>query len=483
MTLHLYNTLTKGKVPFSPLVAGQVSMYVCGLTVYDLPHIGHARTFVVFDVFKRYLTQCGYHVTLVRNHTDIDDKIIRRAAEESLSPSVLADRMIQELTTDMEALNVQRADIEPRVSQHIPDIIAFIERLIANDFAYESEGDVYFRVSALASYGELSHRKLEDLLVGVRIDVNEAKENAADFALWKASKSQTEPSWSSPWGNGRPGWHIECSAMSMKYLGNTFDIHGGGRDLIFPHHENELAQSKGAYHDAHFANYWMHVGMVEINGEKMSHSLKNFWTLRDILQQVHAESLRFFFLTAQYRNNINFSTDAIQEANQRISALYRCLDAANEKLHSFKDKDALKHNLEPVLMEEYVAALADDLNTPRALAVFAQWATQCNEILDAKGKWTPDRMQRLCTLRDTLIAMGKYVGLFLQPAEKVLRELRDYAVKRLQLDVQKIDELIAQRSIARTNKDWATSDALRDTLLQMGVSILDKPDGTVWQVN
>jgi len=481
--LYLYNTLTKAKQAFKPLNEGKVSIYVCGLTVYDLPHIGHARTFVVFDVFKRFLQHSGYDVTLVRNHTDIDDKIIRRAKEEGITPTALANRMIDELNADMEALAVQRADVEPRVSQHIEEIIAFIQKLINNDLAYTSDGDVYFRVAKLPSYGELSHRKLEDLLVGVRIDVNEAKENAADFALWKASKSDDELSWEAPWGKGRPGWHIECSAMSMKYLGENFDIHGGGRDLIFPHHENELAQSKGAHKDANFANYWMHVGMVEINGEKMSHSLKNFWTLRDILAQVHAESLRYFFLTAQYRNNINFSTEAIQEANQRVSSLYRTLDAANERIDGFKNKDSLKAEFDEALLKEYLAALNDDLNTPKALAVIAQLASQCNEILDAKGKWGQERVQSLFCLRNTLVEMGKYVGLFQSDTKLVLEELKRFAIKRLNIDVERVEALIVARSEARQNKDWARSDSIRDELTAMGVSVLDRAHGTEWLVN
>ena len=273
MALRIYDTSRRDKVDFVPLKEGEVSLYVCGLTVYDLPHIGHARTFVMFDVFRKMLRKLGYKVTLVRNHTDIDDKIIRRSKEEGCTPSELADRMIDGLHHDMALIDVEQADIEPRVTQHIPDIIAFIEKLFANGHAYCAGGDVYFDVTTFKDYGRFSNRNLDEMLEGVRIEVNDVKRNPADFALWKGTTDRSEPGWDSPWGYGRPGWHIECSCMSTKYLSPSFDIHGGGRDLIFPHHENEIAQAKGAQ-DGDFARYWMHVGMVEINGEKMSHSLK-----------------------------------------------------------------------------------------------------------------------------------------------------------------------------------------------------------------
>ncbi len=483
--LKIYDTASHEKVDFKPLREGKISIYVCGLTVYDLPHIGHARTFVVFDVFRRFLRHIGYEVTFVRNHTDIDDKIIRRAREENTTPQELATRMIDALHSDMASIDVEQADIEPRVTQHIPDIIAFIQKLFDNGCAYQAGGDVYFRVSAFKDYGKFSHKNLDELLAGVRIDVNEAKENAADFALWKGEPSEDNPGWDSPWGRGRPGWHIECSCMSTKYLSESFDIHGGGRDLIFPHHENEIAQAKGAQ-KGDFARHWMHVGMVEINGEKMSHSLHNFWTVRDIAKQVHPEALRYFFLTTHYRNNINFSHDTINEATLRITSLYRTLEAADRLLESAKAKDPAIAADDAAVNAEvapFIEAMADDLNTPRALAVMAQVAKNANEIIDARGKKKPDQLKTLDTCRKALQKMGDHCGLFLRDPKVAILELRDYAVKRLNLDVNEIEALLAKRTQARADKNWAVSDEIRDQLAEKGVQILDRPEGTTWQVS
>ncbi len=483
--LKIYDTAEKSKVDFKPLVDGKVSIYVCGLTVYDLPHIGHARTFVVFDVFRRFLKKVGYEVKFVRNHTDIDDKIIRRSREEGTTPEELATRMIDALHEDMASIDVEQADIEPRVTQHIPDIIAFIQKLFDNGYAYEAGGDVYFRVSAFKDYGKLSHRNLDEMINGVRIEVNEAKEAAGDFALWKGELSEDKPAWDSPWGRGRPGWHIECSCMSTKYLTPSFDIHGGGRDLIFPHHENEIAQAKGAQ-AGDFARYWMHVGMVEINGEKMSHSLKNFWTVRDIRKQVHPEALRYFFLTTHYRNNINFSHDTIQEATLRITSLYRTLEAADRMCAPALAKDAslvADDGFVASQVDPFVEAMADDLNTPKALAVMAQTAKLANEIIDARGKKKPEQIRMLLGCRKALQIMGDHCGLFSRAPETALLELRENAVRRLNLDVAEIEKLLAERAQARQEKNWAVSDQIRDRLAEMGVQILDRPEGTTWQVS
>ena len=481
----LYDTSRREKVDFQPLIPEHVSIYVCGLTVYDLPHIGHARTFVVFDVFRRFLRQIGYDVKFVRNHTDIDDKIIKRSREENTTPTELASRMIDELHKDMASIDVAEADVEPRVTQHIPDIIAFIQKLFDNGYAYEAGGDVYYRVSAFKDYGKFSNRNLDEMINGVRKAVNEAKDSAEDFALWKGETDPEKPAWDSPWGRGRPGWHIECSCMSTKYLSPSFDIHGGGRDLIFPHHENEIAQAKGAQ-DGDFARYWMHVGMVEINGEKMSHSLHNFWTLRDIVKQVHPEALRYFFLTTHYRNNINFSHDTINEATQRITSLYRTLSAADKLIAQLANKHP---NVEanPELVKEhedaFVEAMADDLNTPKALAAMAQTAKLANEIIDARGKKTAQQLALLMAYRQALGNMGSYCGLFTRQPDDALATLRDLAVKRLGLDVDEITALIAQRTTARAEKNWARSDEIRDKLAQMGVQLLDRADGTDWLVS
>lgn len=485
MPLKIYDTPRREKVLFEPLEPGHVSIYVCGLTVYDLPHIGHARTFIVFDVFRRFLRSIGYSVKFVRNHTDIDDKIIKRAKEESTTPDELASRMIDALHNDMASIDVEPADIEPRVTRHITDIIEFIQKLFDNGYAYEAGGDVYFRVSKYVDYGKFSNRNLDEMINGVRKAVNEAKDNAEDFALWKGESDPEKPGWDSPWGRGRPGWHIECSVMSTKYLSPSFDIHGGGRDLIFPHHENEIAQAKCAQ-AGDFARHWMHVGMVEINGEKMSHSLHNFWTVRDIARQVHPEALRYFFLTTHYRNNINFSHDTINEATQRVTSLYRTLDAAQRLLKVAVSKDATIVANEAEVAAQvapFMEAMADDMNSPKALACMAQTARLANEIIDARGKKKPEALRQLASYCEALKRMGDSVGLFTRAPEKALSELRDLAVARLNLDVSEIESLIAQRAEARRNKDWASSDEIRDKLASMGVQLLDSPEGTTWLVS
>ncbi len=386
MSFVIYDTARREKRAFEPIEEGKVSLYVCGLTVYDLPHIGHARTFVVFDVIARALRDAGYEVTLVRNYTDIDDKIIRRSRELNRDAGELAQEMIDGLDTDMAALGIEPAQIGPRVTQHIDDIVAYIARLVDNNFAYEKNGDVYFRVRAFDDYGRLSNRNLDDMQAGARVEVSDIKEDPADFALWKAAKEGDEIAWDSPWGKGRPGWHIECSVMSTKYLGNTFDIHGGGRDLIFPHHENEIAQAK-ACNDGDFARYWMHSGMVEIDGEKMSHSLGNFWTLRDILKTTHRESLRYFFLTTHYRHNIQFSKQNIELAAKRVGIIVRTLAKLEDRINAFAAKKTLPDAAdEPVQVAQFRAALRDDFNTPCALAELAACTKAANDLLDSKGK-------------------------------------------------------------------------------------------------
>ena len=483
--MKLYNTLTRKKEEFVPITPGRVLMYSCGPTVYNFFHIGNARPFITFDVLRRYFEYRGYKVKFVQNFTDIDDKIIKRSREENTTPEELSSRMIDELHKDMAAIDVEQADIEPRVTQHIPDIINFIQKLFDNGYAYEAGGDVYFRVSAFKDYGKFSNRNLDEMINGVRKAVNEAKDSAEDFALWKGETDPDKPAWDSPWGRGRPGWHIECSCMSTKYLSPSFDIHGGGRDLIFPHHENEIAQAKGAQ-DGDFARYWMHVGMVEINGEKMSHSLHNFWTLRDIVKQVHPEALRYFFLTTHYRNNINFSHDTINEATQRVTSLYRTLSAADKLIAQLSPKHPnAAANPEVVREHEnaFVDAMADDLNTPKALAAMAQTAKLANEIIDARGKKNAEQLSLLMAYRQALAHMGAYCGLFTRQPDDALNTLRDLAVNRLGLDVDEITSLIAQRSDARAEKNWARSDEIRDKLAQMGVQLLDRADGTDWLVS
>lgn len=462
-------------------------MYVCGLTVYDLPHIGHARTFVVFDVVNRYLALRGFDTTLVRNHTDVDDKIIRRAKETGEASEALAQRMIDGLTLDMDSLGIKRADVEPRVTGHIQEIIDLVQILIDKEYAYAADGDVYYRVRRFADYGKLSGRNLDEMDSGVRVEINDKKEDPLDFALWKATKEEGEPSWESPWGPGRPGWHIECSAMSIRHLGPSFDIHGGGRDLIFPHHENEVAQSIPA-HGGEFARYWMHVGMVEIEGEKMSHSLDNFWTVRDILKQVQAEALRYFFLTTHYRNNINFSRDAIAEATRRVMYLFRTFESLDQCEAKWAGGEVsvdgpmdTQQEIE-ALMPAYLEAMDDDFATPRGLATLADAARLANELAEKKGKLKEPRLRAIRKLRTIMLEMGSGVGLFQTPHEEALADITTYEVARLGLDTAEIDRLIAARTRARAEKDWAEADRIRDLLIEMSVQVLDRPDETVWRL-
>ncbi|MDX9723692.1 MAG: cysteine--tRNA ligase [Myxococcota bacterium] len=482
MSLSIYDTAQRSKRPFEPISPGEFNIYVCGLTVYDLPHIGHARTFVCFDVVCRFLRQRGWKVTLVRNHTDIDDKIIRRAKEEQQSPFDLASKMIEELGKDMAALGVQPADVEPRVTEHIPEILDMTQRLLEKGHAYQVEQDVYYRVRSFARYGSLSNRKLDDMQSGARVEVDERKEDPMDFALWKGVHEPTEPSWTSPWGQGRPGWHIECSAMSHKYLGVSFDVHGGGRDLIFPHHENECAQSIAA-NGGDFARYWMHVGMVEIDGEKMSHSLKNFWTIRDLLEQVHPEALRFFFLTTHYRNNINFSRDTIQAATDRITSLYRLLESLDAMATAPDNARAEKVDEIERCEVDFIEAMEDDFNTPRALAALSTLEHLAQDIATRRGKLSPERRAGAKRAAATLRELGKHVGLLERDVNEALLQLQALAVKRLGLDTREVEALMAQRAAAREAKDWARADELRASIEGMGVQVLDRPGGSVWQVN
>ena len=485
MSFQLFDTAQRAKRTFEPITSGKVSIYVCGLTVYDLPHIGHARTFITFDVVRRYFTERGYDVHFIRNHTDVDDKIIRRAAELGEAPEVLAERMINGLNDDMAALGVLRADVEPRVTTHIPQIVAMINTLIERGHAYAVDGDVYFRVESFEGYGGFSGRNLEDLESGARVETNQLKETPFDFALWKNVKPG-EPSWETPWGSGRPGWHIECSAMSTEYLGATFDIHGGGRDLIFPHHENEIAQSKASC-GGEFARYWMHTGMLEIEGEKMSHSLDNFWTVRDILKQVHPDALRYFFLTASYRNNINFSRETIHEAARRVTYLYRTLEALGEAIARGKGEVSLEGDAERAqaiaeLLPSFHAAMEDDFNTPRALATIAEAARLANEFAEQRKKPPEGRVRSMKRLQAALSEMGRSVGLLLRDPSQALAELTALEVERRGLDVTKIEALIEARTAARAEKNWAEADRIRDELVAMDVQILDRPEGTAWRI-
>lgn len=456
--LKIFNTLTREKEIFKPICENHVGMYVCGVTVYDLCHIGHGRTFVSFDVIARYLRYLGYNLTYVRNITDVDDKIIKRALENKETCDELVNRMVIEMHKDFDALNVLRPDFEPRATHHIPEIIDIVEQLIKRGHAYVADnGDVMFDVESFKEYGKLSRQDLEQLQAGARIEINEIKKNPMDFVLWKMSKPD-EPSWPSPWGAGRPGWHIECSAMNGKWLGNHFDIHGGGSDLMFPHHENEIAQSCCA-HDGKYVNYWIHSGMIMVNKEKMSKSLGNFFTIRDVLSHYHAETVRYFLLTAHYRSQLNYSEENLNLAQQALERLYTALRGT--------DKNAL-----PFGGENFVAsfreAMNDDFNTPNALSVLFEMARELNKLKTEDATKANGLAARLCQL-------GNILGLLESDPETFLQAGSN------DVEIIQIEALIKQRNEARAAKDWATADAARNALSTMGIVLEDGPNGTTWR--
>ena len=480
----IYNTLGRKKEEFVPAHAGKANMYVCGITAYDLCHIGHARSALVFDVLSRQLRHMGLEVRFVRNFTDVDDKIINRANKEGRDWREVAQTYITAFHEDMDRLGVLRADEEPRATDYIPQIQAICSTLIESGKAYPTpSGDVYFRVRAYEPYGKLSGRSLDDLLSGARVAPGEEKEDPLDFALWKAAKPG-EPFWESPWGKGRPGWHIECSAMSQPYL--PLDIHGGGQDLIFPHHENEIAQSEAAC-ACSLARYWVHNGFVQVNAEKMSKSLGNFKTIRDILESYLPETLRFFLLGKHYRSPIDFTADSMDEAEKAQHRVYTALNEARKALARDKWK---KTPLPPEMAEEWAAlpkafdaALEDDINTAQALGqVFAQ-VRLVNRLLEDKGLRAGEAGRDL--LQDFLARAdewNKRLGLFGQDPQVFLAELRSQRARRANIDVARVEELMIARQEARASKDFARSDTLRQEITDLGVSVRDTPEGQVWDL-
>ncbi|MDG6306863.1 cysteine--tRNA ligase [Glaesserella parasuis] len=456
--LKIYNTLKREKEEFKPIHPDHVGMYVCGVTVYDLCHFGHGRTFVSFDVIARYLRYLGYNLRYVRNITDVDDKIIKRSFENNETCDQLVDRMIIEMHKDFDALNILRPDVEPRATQHIPEIITIVEKLLAKGHAYVAEdGDVMFNVESFQKYGALSRQNLEQLQAGARVEIKSVKRNPMDFVLWKMSK-ENEPSWDSPWGKGRPGWHIECSAMNSKELGNHFDIHGGGSDLMFPHHENEIAQSCCAHGDD-YVNYWLHTGMLTINEEKMSKSLNNFFTIRDILNKYDCESVRYFFLTAQYRSLLDYSEENIGLARKALERLYTALRGCD-------------WNVELVENDQYVTAfkesMDDDFNTPGALAVLFELAREINK-LKAENQVEANK------LAARLKQLAGVLGLLEQDPETFLQGDANND------EVAEIEALIKQRNEARASKNWAVADEARNKLTAMGIVLEDGANGTMWR--
>ncbi len=460
--LKIYNTLSRQKEEFRPITPGKIGMYVCGVTIYDLCHIGHGRTFVAFDVISRYLRYLGYDLTYVRNITDVDDKIIKRAAENNETCDALTSRMLAEMYKDFDALNILRPDFEPRATDHIKEIIDLTARLIERGHAYIADnGDVMFAINRDPDYGLLSRQDLEQLQAGARVEVTDAKRNPLDFVLWKMSKPN-EPSWSSPWGDGRPGWHIECSAMNGKQLGEHFDIHGGGADLMFPHHENEIAQSSCA-HNGPYVNYWMHTGMVMVDREKMSKSLNNFFTIRDVLTHYDAETVRYFLLSGHYRSQLNYTEENLKQARTALERLYTALRDTDTNNFISTDNEIFKRR--------FMQAMNDDFNTPEAYSVLFDLAREINRL-------KVDDMAMANRLAVQLRQLANILGLLTQDPEQFLQSRAQVSHSA---DIEKIEALIKQRNDARENKLWAQADSARDELTKMGIILEDSSQGTVWR--
>jgi cysteinyl-tRNA synthetase len=497
--VRLYDSFRREKVPFEPIEPGKVGMYVCGPTPYAPAHIGHAYSAISFDTIRRSLRFLGYQVHYVRNITDVEDKIIKRANEHGEDPMALAARFAVDYNRDMARFGVLPPDSEPRVSTHIAEIIALIERLIGNGVAYQVEGDVNFEIAKFPAYGALSGMKLEDLVSGARVEVDERKRSPGDFALWKAAKPG-EPFWDSPWGKGRPGWHIECSAMTVAHLGETFDLHGGGKDLIFPHHENEIAQSRGAYGPSTFARYWLHNGFLNFKGEKMSKSLGNVVDCSQIIDAVGGEALRLFCVSHHFRSPIDFEFEALRDANQQvIGARFYSLEAADRKLEYFyttlrRIDDFLAAGAAtapgPVMPEaeklvpEAREALADDFNTPVVMAALHEVAALANRLLDdGKGIDKQLRRRTLARIAADIRGVGDALGVFAGDPRAYLADRRARLIKRRGIDVAGVERLLADRVAARAAKDFTRSDAIRAELGTLGVALHDTPHGTDWSVH
>jgi cysteinyl-tRNA synthetase len=488
MAVRAYNTMTKKKEELIPLHEGRIGMYACGVTVYDLCHIGHARSAVVFDVIYRYLRYKGYKVTYVRNFTDVDDKIIKRAQEEGVGFEEIATRYIKEFYDDMGALGLLSPTVEPKATEHIAEMIALVQRLMEKGHAYQADGDVYYAVESFPEYGKLSKRTLDEMQAGARVEVDERKRNPLDFALWKAAKPG-EPSWAAPWGEGRPGWHIECSAMSQKYLGDTLDIHGGGKDLIFPHHENEIAQAEGAT-GRPFVRFWLHNGFVNIEKEKMSKSLGNFLTIKEILKEHHPEVVRLFLLSRHYRSPIDYSTQGMEEARGNLERFYQTLAGIDDIIAQEKASEPVSEGLSPEEMavyrrvEEFTnrfeEAMDDDFNTAVALAALFELAHDLNRLLQNP---TPNAPQILHKGREAFAVAGEVLGIFQENPRVFLEKERQRMIQALTtITPEEIDKLIAEREEARNKKNWARADEIRDQLASQGIVLEDTSKGTTWRV-
>jgi cysteinyl-tRNA synthetase len=469
MPLKLHNTLSGRLEEFVPIVPGKVGVYVCGVTVYDRSHIGHARALVTFDVLFRYLKYSGYDVNFVRNFTDVDDRIIARAQQAGISTADLVETNIRSFAEDVLALGCLPPTVEPRATEHIAGMIELIQELEVKGLAYPIDGDVYFAVDRFPEYGKLAKRKLDDMIAGSRVEVDERKHHPMDFTLWKASKPG-EPWWDSPWGRGRPGWHIECSVMSTRYLGQPFDIHGGGNDLIFPHHENEIAQSEGAKGCA-FARYWLHNGMVNIGAEKMSKSLGNFMTVHQAAARVGGEAVRLFVVGTHYRGPLDFSPDRLDESARALTRLYQTLARADQVLGKMAGVEAAAS-----VVDEFRAAMDDDLNTARAVGVIFETVRTINRLLDEGNVAAAAPLRRAITEIGTVIGVGGS-----DPAVLLERAKSDHLADAA-VDAAEIERLIGERTAARKAKDFKQADAIRDQLKEHGIVLEDKPGGTIWKI-
>jgi len=500
MTLRIYNTMTGKKEDFVPLQDRKVGLYVCGVTVYDLCHIGHARSAIIFDAIFRYLRYRGYDVTYVRNFTDIDDKIINRANTEGVDCRTISERYIQEFYTDMGGLGLERPHVEPKATEHIPEMIRLISALVEKGLAYQSGGDVFFSVEGFKGYGKLSKRNLEEMQAGARVEIDEKKQNPLDFALWKASKPG-EPFWESPWGQGRPGWHIECSVMSQKYLGETFDIHGGGKDLAFPHHENEIAQSEGATGKP-FARYWVHNGFVNINKEKMSKSLGNFLTIKEVLKEWHPEAVRLFFLSHHYRSPVDFSENSLSEAKLGLDRFYGTLKTIQDKVKDLPSMGETPKSTSPLRSEgetssilnecyqtiesfqaRFEEAMDDDFNAAQAVGYLYDLQSKINILLEAaKSKQSEDMIRMLREGFEQFSRVGGVLGLFREDPEKYLDAQKKDGLRKLTLSEEEILKLIEARNAARKEKNWKRADEIRNELVSKGILLEDGPSGTTWKL-
>ncbi|MCK5391879.1 MAG: cysteine--tRNA ligase [Deltaproteobacteria bacterium] len=470
----LYNTLTQKKEELVPYSENKIKMYVCGPTVYSSAHLGHARAAVTFDVIERFLSHIGYEVTYVRNFTDIDDKIINKANETGVPAQEISEKYIQEYKEDMASIGVKPPTIQPKVTEHVPEIIEMIGRIIDNGHAYQSGGDVFFSVKKFNGYGKLSRRDPDDMMAGTRIDINEKKEDPLDFALWKGAKPG-EPFWESPWGNGRPGWHIECSLMSTKYLGESFDIHGGGKDLIFPHHENEIAQSEAATGKP-FAKYWIHNGLIQINREKMSKSIGNILNVREAVSMWSKEAIRLFFLSHQYLNPADFSDTTMNEAEAALERLYITLKRANDLKKDGNGEDKQLAASVETFKERWIKTMCDDFNTADALGSLFELTRAINRSLDSVG-WTPT----LQTALEEINHFGSTLGILEYQPDEYLQGLKLEKTSS-GITEEEIQELIKERNSAREEKNWARADGIRDELDEKGIVLEDKAEGTLWRV-